>query len=153
MLRDAVAEGSELGRKVDGIMSSGALVDDDTMAEVVRERLAKDDARRGFILDGYPRTLPQAETLGTILSADPSGTGATLDAVVLIDVPEDELVRRALARQRADDKEEVVRERLRVYREKTEPLIDHYRGRGLLRAVDGNATIDEVTARILGAID
>ena len=68
-------------------------------------------------------------------------------------MPEEELVRRALARQRADDKEEVVRERLRVYREKTEPLIDYYRGRGLLRAVDGDATIDQVTSRILGAID
>jgi len=152
MLRDAVADGSDLGKKVDGIMRSGALVDDDTMAEVVRDRLAKDDARQGFILDGYPRTLPQAETLGTILSGL-SGRGAALDAVVLIDVPEEELVRRALARQRADDKEEVVRERLRVYREKTEPLIDHYRGRGLLRAVDGDATIDQVTSRILGAID
>ena len=148
MLRDAVAEGTELGRKVEGIMSSGALVDDDTMAEVVRERLAKDDAREGFILDGYPRTLPQAETLGTILSRD----GAALDGVVLIDVPEDELVRRAVARQRADDKEEVVRQRLRVYREKTEPLIDYYRDRGLLRAVDGDQPIEEVTSRILEAI-
>ena len=152
MLRDAVEEGSDLGRKVEAIMNSGALVDDDTMADVVRDRLAKSDARRGFILDGYPRTLPQAETLGAILTGQPGG-GATLDAVVLIDVPEDELVRRALARQRADDKEEVVRERLRVYREKTEPLIGHYRERHLLRAVDGNAPIEEVTSRILGAID
>jgi len=149
MLRDAVAEGSDLGKKVEAIMNSGALVDDDTMAEVVRDRLAKDDARKGFILDGYPRTLPQAETLGTILAGD----DAALDGVVLIDVPEEELVRRALARQRADDKEEVIRERLRVYREKTEPLIEYYRGRGLLRAVDGDAAIEEVTSRILGVID
>jgi len=148
MLRDAVAEGSELGRKVDGIMSSGALVDDDTMAEVVRDRLAKNDARAGFILDGYPRTLPQAETLEGILAA----TEGALDGVVLIDVPEGELVRRALARQRADDKEEVVRERLRVYREKTEPLIGYYRDRGLLREVDGDTAIEAVTSRILEAI-
>jgi adenylate kinase len=148
MLREAVAEGSELGRKVESIMNSGALVDDDTMAQVVRERLAKEDARQGFILDGYPRTLPQAETLESILS----GAGDGLDGVVLIDVPEDELVRRSLARQRADDTEEVIRERQRVYREKTEPLIGHYRELGLLREVDGDAAIEDVTARILEVV-
>jgi len=145
MLRDAVGEGSELGKKVEGIMSSGALVDDDTMAAVVEERLAKQDAQHGFILDGYPRTLPQAETLDGILSGASSG----LDAVVLIDVPVEELVTRSLARKRADDTEEVIRERQRVYREKTEPLIGHYQSKGLLREVDGHTTIDDVTARIL----
>ncbi len=92
MLREAVAAGSELGRKVQGIMASGALVDDGTMAEVVRERLAKEDAQPGFLLDGYPRTLPQAETLQGILSE----IGQELDAVLSIEVPEDELVRRAV---------------------------------------------------------
>ena len=99
MLREAVAEGSDLGRKVQDIMASGALVDDGTMAEVVRERLAKPDARGGFLLDGYPRTLPQAETLAGVLQ----GIGQELNAVLLVDVPEDELVRRALLRGRADD--------------------------------------------------
>ena len=145
MLREAVAEGSELGGKVQGIMAAGALVDDATMAEVVRERLAKPDARRGFLLDGYPRTLPQAETLAGILR----GAGQELDAVLLVDVPEDELVRRALLRGRADDQEEVIRERLRVYREKTAPLIGYYRERGLLRELDGNRPVEEVTARML----
>jgi adenylate kinase len=145
MLREAVTEGTELGAKVQGIMSSGALVDDATMAEVVRERLAKPDARGGFLLDGYPRTLPQAETLAGILRE----AGRDLDAVLLVDVPEDELVRRALLRGRADDKEEVIRERLRVYREKTEPLIGYYRERGLLRELDGNRPVEEVTARML----
>ncbi|HEX6899629.1 MAG TPA: adenylate kinase [Thermoanaerobaculia bacterium] len=145
MLREAVAEGTELGAKVQGIMASGALVDDATMAEVVRERLAKPDADRGFLLDGYPRTLPQAETLAGILQR----AGQDLDAVLLVDVPEDELVRRALLRGRGDDKEEVIRERLRVYREKTAPLIGYYRERGLLRELDGNRPVEEVTARML----
>ena len=147
MLREAVAAGSALGREVAGHMSSGLLVDDATMAEVVRERLARPDAVRGFLLDGYPRTLPQAETLAGILRE--SGRG--LDAVLLVDVPEEELVRRTLARGRADDKEGVIRERLRVYREKTAPLIGYYRDRGLLREIDGNRPIEEVTARLLDA--
>ena len=147
MLREAVAAGSELGRRVESIMSSGSLVDDGTMAEVVRERLARSDAGRGFLLDGYPRTLPQAETLAGILRE----AGRGLDAVLLVDVPEEELVRRTLARGRADDKEGVIRERLKVYREKTAPLIGYYRERGLLREIDGNRPIDEVTARLLDA--
>ena len=142
MLRDAVTEGSELGNKVQGIMASGALVDDATMAEVVRDRLAKPDARGGFLLDGYPRTLPQAETLAGILR----DAGQDLGAVLLVDVPEEELVRRTLLRGRGDDKEEVIRERLRVYREKTAPLIGYYRERGLLREIDGNRPIEDVTA-------
>ncbi len=148
MLREAVADGSELGRKVKGIMASGALVDDDTMAEVVRERLAKADACGGFLLDGYPRTLPQAETLAGILRQ----AGCELDAVLLVDVPEDELVRRTLLRGRADDQEAVIRERLRVYREKTAPLIGYYRERGLLREIDGNRPVEEVTSRLLGIL-
>lgn len=145
MLREAVAAGSELGRKVQGIMASGDLVDDGTMAEVVRERLSKPDAANGFLLDGYPRTLPQAETLAGILGE----IDRPLDDVLCVDVPADELVRRAMLRGRADDKEEVIRERLRVYREKTEPLIGYYRERGLLREIDGNRPVEEVTAQML----
>lgn len=148
MLREAVAENSPLGRQVESIMSSGALVDDATMAEVVRERLGRRDAVGGFILDGYPRTLPQAETLRSILE----GSEAELDAVVLVDVPEEELISRALARGRSDDSEEVIRERLRVYREKTRPLVEHYEERSLLRTVDGHAGIEEVSRRILDAV-
>jgi len=146
MLREAVAEGTPLGNKVQGIMASGALVDDATMADVVRERLAKPDAGRGYLLDGYPRTLAQAETLAGILR----DAAQELDAVLLVDVPEDELVRRALLRGRGDDKEDVIRERLRVYREKTAPLIGYYRERGLLREIDGNRPIEDVTAGMLG---
>lgn len=148
MLRQAVASGTELGQKVQGIMASGALVDDGTMAEVVKDRLAKADARQGFLLDGYPRTLPQAHTLEGILA----GAGRELDAVLCVEVPEEELVRRAVLRGRADDGEEVVRERLRVYREKTEPLIGYYRERGLLYPIDGNLPIEKVTSQMLIAL-
>jgi adenylate kinase len=149
MLREAVAEGSGLGNKVQGIMASGALVDDALMADVVRDRLAKADAGRGFLLDGYPRTLPQAETLEGILR----DATQELDAVLLVDVPEDELVRRALLRGRADDQESVIRERLRVYREKTAPLIGYYRERGLLREIDGNRPVEDVTSEIFGLFE
>jgi adenylate kinase len=148
MLRAAVAAGSGLGRRVDSVMASGALVDDALMAEVVRERVAQPDTDKGYLLDGYPRTLPQAETLAGILK----DAGQELDAVLLVDVPGDELVRRALLRGRGDDKEEVIRERLRVYREKTEPLIGYYRKRGLLREIDGNLPVEEVTSRMYAAL-
>lgn len=149
MLRQAVSSGAELGRKVQGIMASGALVDDGTMAEVVKERLAGPDARQGFLLDGYPRTLPQAHTLEGILAED----GRELDAVLCVEVPEEELVRRAVLRGRGDDdRKEVVRERLRVYREKTEPLIGYYRERGLLYPIDGNLPIETVTSQMLIAL-
>jgi len=148
MLREAVAAGSDLGRRVEGIMAAGKLVDDELMAEVVRDRLAKPDARRGYLLDGYPRTLPQAKTLEGILRE----AGQELDAVVMVDVPVDELVRRSLLRGRADDTEEVIRERQRVYREKTEPLIGYYRGRGLLREIDGHRPVDEVTAHVFAVL-
>jgi adenylate kinase len=145
MLREAVAGGTPLGNKVRGIMASGELVDDATMADVVRDRLARPDAGRGYLLDGYPRTLSQAETLAGILR----DAGQDLDAVLLVEVPEDELVRRTLLRGRADDQEAVIRERLRVYREKTAPLIGYYKERGLLREIDGNRPIEDVTARML----
>ena len=148
MLREAVAAKSELGQKVQGIMAAGSLVDDGTMAAVVRERLARCGKAGGFLLDGYPRTLPQAETLGGILGE----AGARLDAVLLVGVPEEELVRRTVARQREDDREEVVRERLRVYREKTAPLIGYYRGLGLLREIDGDRPVPEVTAQMVAAL-
>ncbi len=148
MLRRAAAAGTELGKRVEGIMLLGHLVDDDTMAEVVRERLAQEDARQGFLLDGYPRTLPQAETLESILETQ----GVGLDAVVLIEVPEPVLFERLLARKRPDDSEGVIRERLRVYREDTEPLAGFYRRQGLLTEVDGNQPIENVAAALLAAL-
>ena len=148
MLREAVAEESDLGRQVEQILAAGELVDDETMARVVRERLARADTGRGFLLDGYPRTLSQADTLGRILEE----RGESLDAALLIDAPEDELVERALGRGREDDREQVLRERLRVYRERTAPLVGYYRERGLLRRVDGDRPVVEVTSQIYAEI-
>jgi adenylate kinase len=118
------------------------------MAEVVRERLGRSDAAGGFLLDGYPRTTGQAAMLDSILEEREE----KLDAVVLLEVPEAVLVERAVARRRADDREEVVRERLRVYREKTEPLVELYERRNLLRRVDGNRTMREVTLASLNML-
>lgn len=148
MLRAAVEAATPLGQKVEGIMLDGKLVDDGTMAAVVAERLAQDDAEDGFLLDGYPRTPGQADTLDRVLGEQE----ASLDAVLLLEVGESELLERALARKRADDTEEVIRERLSVYRQTTEPLVERYRDQGLLIEVDGVGTVDDVAARIDGAL-
>ena len=148
MLREAVAAGTPLGRRVAGVIAAGRLVDDGLMAEVVRERLQQPDARVGFLLDGYPRNPAQAETLAGILAEQ----DAELDAVVILRVPEATLLRRAAGRGREDDREDVVRERLRVYREQTEPLVEFYRRRGSLREVDGDQTLVAVTAEILAML-
>ena len=148
MLRDAVAAASPLGLKVNEIMAAGELVDDETMAEVIRERMNGNDAQKGFVLDGYPRTLAQAATLKEILDR----SGRRLDAVVQIEVPESELVSRALGRKRADDSEEVILQRLEVYHRQTEPLVAFYRERSLLRDVDGHQSIEEVSASIRDAL-
>ncbi len=140
MLRDAMASGSELGRKVEAIVQSGALVDDDTMKEVLAARLNENDARRGFLLDGYPRTEAQVEALDDILAQQDT----QIDLVLFLEVAEDELMRRALARGRDDDQEDVVRHRLQVYREQTAPIVSIYRDRDLLSEVDGMHEIDEV---------
>lgn len=147
MLRQARDAGTGLGDRVRDILASGELVDDDTMAEVVEDRLARADARDGFLLDGYPRTPRQVRDLEKILEGR-----EPLDAVVLIEVPEEVLVERALGRGREDDREEIARKRIEVYREKTEPLVEHYGNLGLLEEVNGNRPIEEVTAQILGVL-
>ncbi len=153
MLRAAVSAGSDLGQRVAGVMARGELVDDDLMADVVRDRLNQSDVAErfpqrgtsgGFLLDGYPRTAAQAATLEEILGE----RLGDLDDVVLIDAPEDILVARALGRGREDDREEVVRERLRVYRQKTAPLVDFYDVKGLLRRIDGDQAIEEVARQV-----
>jgi adenylate kinase len=146
MLRDHVARGTDLGRRADEIMAAGDLVPDEIVIAMVRERLDESDAACGFLLDGFPRTAPQAEALDEALSERP------LEAVVNIEVDEEELVSRMLARGRADDTEETVRNRFVVYREQTLPLIEHYDRQGLIRTVDGMGTIDEVFARICRAL-
>lgn len=148
MLRAAKAAGTPLGRRVGEIMQKGLLVDDDTMADVVRDRLSQDDARQGFILDGYPRTAVQVETLEELLHE----LGTEIDAVVTLHVDEEELLQRALARNRQDDTEEIIRERLAVYHRQTEPLVAHYRQAGKLVEVDGMGTVGEVARRLTEAL-
>lgn len=149
MLRRAVSQGTDLGQRVDGVMSAGRLVDDELMAEVVAGRLAEPDATGGFLLDGYPRTAVQAATLDGLLEAD----HRKIDAVVYLEVPEETLVRRSLARGRKDDTESVVRERQRVYREQTEPLVGLYESRGLLRRIDGSQPVEQVTRAVLDQLE
>jgi adenylate kinase len=151
MMRAAMQEGSELGARVKGFLDAGQLVPDDLVNEVVRARVAKDDCRSGFLLDGYPRTIQQAQTLDKILADSKS----KLDVVIELAVDGEELVRRLIARGkssgRSDDTEGVIRERQKVYERQTKPLTDYYAERGSLARVDGLGTMDEVELRILDA--
>jgi adenylate kinase len=148
MLRAAVAEGTEFGRKAKEIMDRGDLVPDDVIVGVVQERLDKDDARTsGFLLDGFPRTVSQAESLTELTATD------GLHAVVNIDVPLDEVRARMKARGRDDDTDEAIERRLELYEQETSPLIDYYTERGLMVHVDGLGTMDEVFTRLVAAID
>jgi adenylate kinase len=150
MLRAAVQAGTPLGRQTRDVMARGELVPDETVLTLVREAAASAESRNGFLLDGFPRTIPQAESLERMLSE----RGLALDAVVNLAVPDENLVARLVSRGegRADDNPETVRERLRVYREKTEPLVGFYEKRGLLVSVDGVGEIPEVAERIAGAL-
>lgn len=143
----ALDERSDLGRRVKEIMESGAYVPDSIVIEMLETRIAEDDAAAGYILDGFPRTVRQAEALDEFLGA--SG----LDAVVLFEIDTDEVVARMLERGRADDTDETIRTRLEVYSEQTEPLIERYAEAGLVRRVDAEGEIEEITDRVLAALD
>lgn len=134
---------TDLGRRVNRIMAAGEYVPDSIVIEMLEERLRRPDAAHGYILDGFPRTAGQVRALDAFLGED------ELDRVVLLEVDEDELVKRMLGRGRPDDTEEAIRNRLEVYREQTEPLIEEYEGRGALVRVPAEGSIEEVTARIL----
>lgn len=179
ILRAAVKEGTPMGVKAKGFMDSGALVPDEVVVGIVRERLQKEDCANGFILDGFPRTVPQAdalkETLGTL--------GKDLDSVVSLEVDAEALVGRLTGRrtckdcgrgfhvkfdppresgkcdvcggellQRDDDKEATIRQRLQVYDDQTSPLVAYYREQGLLKTIDGMLAMDAVQKEILAAI-
>lgn len=175
MLRQAIREGTEAGRRAEGIVNAGRLVPDDLVRDIVEERLAREDCRDGFILDGYPRNLAQAGELEEILAR----LDSRLDLVLELSLPEEEIVKRLSGRrtcpackavfhlafnrpategrcdacgaelvQRDDDRESVIRERLRVYRETTAPLVEHYRKRGLLRTVSAAGEVREVAGQI-----
>lgn len=149
MLRDHVARATELGRRAKRIMDAGDLVSDEIVVAMVGERIAEDDATCGFLLDGFPRTAGQAEALDALL-----GEENALEAVVTLDVPEDEVVGRLLERARiegrSDDTEETIRNRMAVYREQTEPLIDHYSS--IMLEVDGVGHVDDILGRIVRAL-
>jgi adenylate kinase len=173
MLREAMAQGTELGLAAKAVVEAGGLVPDDIVVGIVRERLARKDCKRGFILDGFPRTVPQAEALEGF---------AALDLAVNVDSSEEVVVERIAGRrmcrqcgdavsvkalkgsavcprcggdmyQRADDNEETVRNRLRVYNEQTKPLIDFYEKRGILVNIDGDREIDDIFGDVVAVIE
>lgn len=179
MLREAVAAGSPLGRRAKAYLERGELVPDEVVIGLVAERLDREDARKGFVLDGFPRTVLQAEALGRLLAE----RGVALDRVLDVEVGEEELVRRLAGRrscrcgasyhlqssppraegrcdacgealvQREDDRPETVRRRLAVYRTETRPLTEYYRARGLLETVPGEGTVEEVFQAVVAAAE
>lgn len=149
MLRAARDAQTEVGKKADQYMSSGQLVPDQIILDIIGEWLGEPDCRRGYLLDGFPRTIPQAEGLDSILA----DRGEPLDVVLELRVPEDELFRRLSSRGRTDDDPDVIRRRLVAYREQTSPLLDYYRSKGLLKSIDGLGTIDEVFQRAKTVLD
>lgn len=177
IFRAALKEGTPMGLKAKGYMDKGELVPDDVVVGVVEERLVKPDVEKGYMLDGFPRTIPQAEALDKLLG----GKNQSLDHAVLVDVPDEELLKRLTGRrtcrnsdcgkmyhvmfnppkkegicdacgselyQRDDDSEATCRERLNVYAEQTAPLVDYYDKKGLLRRVEGVGPIDDIFAAI-----
>ena len=180
LLREAVAAGTDLGRAAKIVMDAGQLVADDIMLGIIRVRLARPDAARGFILDGFPRTIVQADGLAALLAE----LGTPIDAVVLMEIDSEVLQKRLAGRrscrrcgrvfhietnpprpgerctdgkphdlfQRPDDNEATVRERLSVYCERTQPLIDYYARKGMLHRIDADGTLDEVDARLEAAL-
>lgn len=148
MLRGAVAAGTEMGKAAKAVMDAGNLVGDDIILGIVRERLAEDDCRtNGFVLDGFPRTIAQAEGLVQILGED------ELHAVVDLDVPVEDVTARMKARGRDDDTDEGIARRLELYEQETRPVLDWFSDRGLLVTVDGLGTESDITERLLSAIE
>ena len=150
IFRANVGQGPPVGQQAQRYMDAGELVPDEVTNAMVADRLAAPDAADGFLLDGYPRNLGQADVLEQQLA----DAGTSLDAVVEIVVDTEHVVQRLLARGqgRVDDTEEVIRHRLDVYASETAPLVDHYRAQGLLRTVDGVGSVDDVSERILDAL-
>ena len=152
IFRANVAEQTELGVLAQSYMDKGEYVPDSVTNDMVRDRLSADDAREGFLLDGYPRTLDQVDALDGMLAE----LSTSLDRVLLLEVQTEEVIGRLVERGkeqgRSDDTEETIRRRIEVYTEQTAPLIDVFEQRGILRRVDGMASIDEVTAALQEAL-
>jgi adenylate kinase len=148
ILREAIRIGSPTGMKARDFMDRGELVSDGLMTRIVEERLSQKDCAAGFVLDGFPRTIAQAEALEAFLRARGDG----IDAVASLRVEEEELVRRMADRGRDDDSEAVIRNRLDVYRRETEPLVRYFRERGKLIEIDGMGRAEDITERIRSAV-
>ena len=152
MFRAAIAGRSPLGEQVAPILAAGELVPDELTVELIRERLSRDDARRGFVLDGFPRNLAQAQALDTTLA----GIGRDLDAALLFDLSDEtctaRMLKRALDEGRPDDTPDVIARRLGIYHAETEPIVDHYRAAGKLVSLRADRTIDEVQADVREAL-
>jgi adenylate kinase len=173
MLRAEIASGTPLGRQAQPILAAGQYVSDDIMIGMIRNRLRLPDCSGGFIIDGFPRTIPQAEALDVLMR----DLGRRFDKVLYLKVPTAELLRRLSGRlvcpacqrtyppgsktcsvdgtllvQREDDKEEAVRPRIEIYLQKTIPVLEHYRGGGLVSEIDGRGTIEDITQRVLAAV-
>jgi adenylate kinase len=153
MLREAIAEGTELGRQVEPILERGDLVPDDLMIALIRERITRDDTAEGFVLDGFPRTIAQSEALDAMLRE----LGRALTIVFELQLSDEDavarLLRRAQLEGRADDTPEAIRNRLERYHRETEPVIEHYRATGNLVGIHADRSIPEVFAEIRQALD
>ncbi len=152
IFRANIKNETPLGQQVKEVLASGGYVTDEITNAIVRDRLLEDDAERGFLLDGYPRTAAQVEALDAILAERDHRLDAVLELTVDEEAVVGRLLKRAAEQAREDDTEEVIRERQAIYRKETAPLTEIYGARGLLRQVDGMGTVDEVFERISGAL-
>ncbi|MCB1164698.1 MAG: adenylate kinase [Leptospiraceae bacterium] len=152
ILRNAMDKGTELGREAKSFVESGALVPDSVVIGIVKERIQEPDCEKGYLLDGFPRTLEQADALKKMTGE----LGKPLDVALNLAVPQDELVQRLLERarkeNRPDDTEPVIKSRLQTYEEQTLPLVDYYRKEGILKEVNGLGSLEEITGRIKEAL-
>lgn len=150
MFRSAIKNQTPLGLKVKSIMDSGNLVSDEVVVEMVQETIAKSEYAKGYILDGFPRTVAQAEAFDALLA----DRGEKVDAFVAMEVPEDELVSRLVNRGqgREDDTPEKIKVRLKVYEQETAPVMEHYSKKGMFKSVNGLGTVEEIQQRLIDAI-
>lgn len=148
ILRAAVKNGTDMGNKAREYMDAGKLVPDEVVIGIVRDRIKEADAQQGYVLDGFPRTIEQADALGRMLES----MGQKLDVALNLEVPDAELVKRLLDRAvkdgRADDTEPVIKNRLKTYNDQTAPLIEYYKKKGILASIDGLGSMDAITERI-----